>query len=104
MAKKALISKNEARGKDNAGYRVAEVVEVGSEFDVKEPELFWVDCADTIVEDNYWYDPNTSTFKKMPSGVDAAATAGIISKDANGNPTEKYQWNWDTETWSKVPL
>ena len=35
MAKKALISTIEPAGKDDSGYRVLEVVEVGQEFEIK---------------------------------------------------------------------
>jgi len=46
---KALISPNEPR---ESGFRVAEVV--AQEFPVAEP-LFWVDCPDNIIADEYWY-------------------------------------------------
>jgi hypothetical protein len=32
------------------------------------------------------------------------STAGELAVDAEGNPTEAYEWNWDTETWSKVQI
>ena len=32
------------------------------------------------------------------------ATAGELAVDAEGNPIETYEWNWDTETWSKVQI
>jgi hypothetical protein len=47
MAKKALVSTLEPRGKDNSGYRVVEVVEAGNEFEVHS-NLQWKDCADTV--------------------------------------------------------
>lgn len=57
---KALISPNEPR---QTGYRVAEVEP--QQFDVAEP-LFWVDCADDVVADQFWYDPSDQTIKPMP--------------------------------------
>jgi hypothetical protein len=60
---KALISPIEPR---ESGYRVAQVSE--QEFSVAEP-LFWVDCADSIVADQYWYDPEDQTIKLLPETV-----------------------------------
>lgn len=102
MAKKALVSTIEPRGKDNSGYRVLEVVDAANTFETH-PNLQWKDCADTIEMDKYWYDPASSSFKKLPAAVDQS-TAGELAVDAEGNPTEAYEWNWDTETWSKVQV
>jgi hypothetical protein len=57
---KALISTNEPR---ETGYRVAEVT--SQEFEVHS-SLFWVDCADNIVSDQFWYDPSDQTIKPVP--------------------------------------
>jgi sucrose-6-phosphate hydrolase SacC (GH32 family) len=57
---KALISPNEPR---ETGYRVAEVEP--KEFDVAEP-LFWVDCADDVVADQFWFDPQDQSIKPNP--------------------------------------
>jgi len=46
---KALISPMEPR---ESGFRVAEVS--AQDFPVADP-LFWVDCSDDIVADEYWY-------------------------------------------------
>lgn len=53
--KYALISPNEPV---EYGYRVAEVSD--QTFDVAEP-LFWVDCSDDIIADQFYYDINTQT-------------------------------------------
>lgn len=103
MAKKALVSTKEPRGKNDSGYRVLEVVELGNEFEVHS-SLEWKDCADTVEVNTYWYDPVSSSFKKLPSAVDAVETVGELAVDAEGNTTESYEWNWDTETWSKVQV
>lgn len=58
--KKALISSIEPR---ETGYRVAEVC--SQTFEVASP-LFWVDCADDVVADQFWYDPETQTFIAFP--------------------------------------
>lgn len=102
MAKKALVSTTEPRGKDNSGYRVVEVVEMGNEFEVHS-SLEWKDCVDTVEMDKYWYDPVSSLFKKLPEAVDQS-TAGELAVDDNGIYTEEYEWNWDSETWSKVQV
>jgi len=102
MAKKALINTTEPRGKDNSGYRVLEVVEVGNEFETH-PTLQWKDCPDTIEMDKYWYNPSTSVYKKLPHAVDQS-TAGELAVDAEGNPTEAYDWDWDNEAWTKVQV
>jgi hypothetical protein len=67
---KALISPNEPR---QTGYRVAEVEQ--QQFDVAEP-LFWVDCADDVVADQFWYDPADQTIKAMPQPEDVPLPEG----------------------------
>lgn len=57
---KALISPNEPR---ETGYRIAEVEP--QQFEVAAP-LFWVDCADDVVADQFWYDPQDQSIKPMP--------------------------------------
>jgi hypothetical protein len=57
---KALISSLEPR---ETGYRVADVAQEA--FDVSAP-LFWVDCADDVVADKFWYDPQDQTIKLAP--------------------------------------
>jgi hypothetical protein len=54
MAKKALISTVEPR---ESGYRVAQVEDEENIFEVA-PSLFWVDCADDVVADQFWYNPD----------------------------------------------
>lgn len=102
MAKKSLVSTIEPRGKDNSGYRVLEVVEQGQEFETHS-NLQWKDCPDHIKMDNYWYNPTANTFHKMPESVDQSV-AGELNVDADGNPTEAYEWDWDNETWTKVQI
>ena len=62
---KALIAPNEIR---EEGYRVAEIHETG--FEIALP-LFWVDCDDSIVADQYWFDPINNSFKEIPITQDA---------------------------------
>ena len=102
MAKKALVSTIEPSGKDNAGHRVLEVVDTANTFEVH-PNLQWKDCADTVESFKYWWDPASSSFKKLPDAVDQS-TAGELAVDANGNPTEQYVWDWDNEVWTKVAI
>lgn len=57
---KALISPIEF---SHTGYRVADIHPTG--FDVAQP-LFWVDCTDDVVADQFWYDPADQTIKPIP--------------------------------------
>lgn len=61
--KEALISINEPR---QTGYRVAQVEPAGQSFPVT-PDLFWVECADDVVADQFWYDPADQTIKPIPT-------------------------------------
>lgn len=63
--KKALIDPIQQR---ETGYRVAEVVNTGSEFPVGQP-YFWVDCADNVVADQFWYNPANSTIYPLPEAL-----------------------------------
>ena len=105
MAKKALVSKIESKGKNDSGYRVLDVVEVGNEFETHS-KFQWHDCADTVEMDKYWYDPTSSSFKKLPAAV-VPSTAGELAMDDTQDPPvakEAYEWNWDTETWIKIQI
>lgn len=73
--KKAIISPLETR---ETGYRVAQVVNDGEQFEIG-PPLFWQDCPDNIVADQFWFDPASSSFKILPSVI------GTILKDQNNS-------------------
>lgn len=65
---KALISPNEpiynyATPPVKIGVRIAETS--SQEFPVADP-LYWVDCADTVVAENYYYDGTTCVVKPTP--------------------------------------
>ena len=62
MTKKALISTVEPR---ESGYRVAQVEDAANIFEVA-PSLLWVDCADNVVADQFWYDPADQQIKPNP--------------------------------------
>jgi len=62
MAKKALISTVEPR---ESGYRVAQVEDANNIFEVGSG-LMWVDCADNVVADQFWYDPSDQLIKANP--------------------------------------
>ena len=68
MAKKALISTVEPR---ESGYRVAQVEDANNVFEVA-AGLEWVDCADNVVADQFWYDPQDKLIKANPVVVEAA--------------------------------
>ena len=67
MSKQALISPNEPR---ESGYRVAQVEPDGQTFEVGSP-LFWTPCADDVVADQFWYDPQDKLIKANPVVVEA---------------------------------
>jgi hypothetical protein len=62
MNMKALISTTEPR---ETGYRVAQVEPDADIFPVAST-LFWVDCADDVVADQFWFDPVDQTIKTVP--------------------------------------
>jgi len=66
--KKALISPNEPV---QAGYRVAQVEPAENIFLVADP-LYWVDCADDVIADQFWFDPSDETIKAVPVPPDSA--------------------------------
>jgi hypothetical protein len=68
MAKKALISTVEPR---ESGYRVAQVEDADNIFEVGSG-LEWVDCADNVVADQFWYDPTDELIKPFPVIVEDA--------------------------------
>jgi hypothetical protein len=70
MAKKALISTVEPR---ESGFRVAQVEEAANIFEVGS-SLIWVDCADDVVADKFWYDPSDELIKANPVVVVEAPT------------------------------
>lgn len=64
--KNALISPNEpaySYDKTVLGIRVAEVCD--TPFEVA-PPLFWVECADNVVADQFYYDTDTQTIIAKP--------------------------------------
>ena len=77
MAKKALISTVEPR---ESGYRVAQVEDEENIFEVA-PSLFWVDCADDVVADQFWYDPSDELIKANPIVVEEVVAAPTPTKE-----------------------
>lgn len=77
MAKKALISTIEPR---ESGYRVAQVEDAANTFEVG-AGLMWVDCADNVVADQFWYDPQDKLIKANPIVVQEAAPVIAPTKE-----------------------
>jgi hypothetical protein len=77
MTKKALISKIEPR---ESGYRVAQVEDAANIFEVA-PSLFWVDCADNVVADQFWYDPSDQLIKANPIVVQEVPATPAFTKE-----------------------
>jgi len=68
MSKQALVSPNEPRV---TGYRIAQVEPTDQIFPVGEP-LFWTECADDVIADQFWYDPTTKNIEPIPPVVPSA--------------------------------
>jgi hypothetical protein len=77
MAKKALISTVEPR---ESGYRVAQVEDAANVFEVA-PSMMWVDCADDVVADQFWYDPSDELIKANPVVVVEAPVVVAPTKE-----------------------
>jgi hypothetical protein len=60
--KKALIAPNEPA---QTGYRVAQVEPAENIFGVADP-LYWLDCNDDVIADQFWFDPTDNTIKAVP--------------------------------------
>lgn len=73
---KALISPLELR---ETGFRVAEIHSTG--FEVAQP-LFWIDCVDDVVADQFWYDPADETIKAIPEPV--VDTVNVVQPISQG--------------------
>jgi hypothetical protein len=76
--KKALISPQEQVNNfdGTTGYRVAQVEPAENIFDVA-GELHWVDCADDVVADQFYFDTTANTIleKPVPTPPPSANTA-----------------------------
>lgn len=63
--KKALICPNEPV---QNGYRIAQVEPTENIFGVADP-LYWTECADEVIADQWYYDPVDQTIKEVPIPV-----------------------------------
>jgi hypothetical protein len=65
--KKALISPNEVVTNFDAttGHRVAQVEDAQNIFDVASP-LYWTDCADDVVADQFYFDTTSNAILAKP--------------------------------------
>jgi hypothetical protein len=70
--KKALVCPNEPV---QNGYRVAQVEPAENIFGVAEP-LYWLDCNDDVVADQWYYDTTDKTIKEVPKPVVQPTTTG----------------------------
>jgi len=104
--KKALIDAQIKVGKDNLGVRISQVED--DEFPVASP-CYWVDCPDHIEADKYYYLESDGSFHKNPNATHKVADLHtdpetLLSEDADGNKTQQWVWNWDTEAWDKEDI
>jgi len=82
---KALISTIEPR---EQGYRVAQV-EPEAIFNNTE-QIYWIECPDHVVADEYWFNPVDNTFLIMPEPEPIPSTVvthGVQSLDTPTEPT-----------------
>ena len=65
--KKALISPQEQINNfdGTSGYRVAQVEDAQNIFDVANP-LYWTDCVDECVADQYYFDTTANAILEKP--------------------------------------
>lgn len=86
MNMKALVSSIEPR---ENGYRIAQVEPDNNTFPVAEG-LFWVNCQDDCVADQFWYDPQDKTIKPTPeqnATVESINMDGVIQPTVSGAET-----------------
>jgi hypothetical protein len=102
MAKKCLLNKIDPVGPNNEGYPVLEVVDSGSTFEASD-SFEWIDCPDDIVSFTQWYNPNNQTFHKLPAYIETGRDTPL-AVDENGVETEKYEFDWVNEVWTKVQI
>lgn len=79
--KQALISLNEPV---ETGYRVAQIADQSFEI---APPLFWVECADDVVADQFWYDPSDQTIKAMSAPESVPVNAALDQPTSTGSQT-----------------
>lgn len=63
--KKALICPNES---SYLGYRIAQVESAENIFGVADP-LYWIDCTDNVIADQWYFDANENVIKEIPAPV-----------------------------------
>jgi hypothetical protein len=107
MTKKALIDTNELAGQDDRGFPVIQVEDPTNIFDVC-PAMEWKDCPDNYTAWAWWWDPATNSFRPIPwHGIEPTAEQMAVvdeTKDAEGNYTQGYDFDWDTDTFYLVDL
>lgn len=98
MAKKALVSFSEPR---ENGYRIAQVEESDNTFETNS-SLEWHDCADDVLADHHWYDPNTSSIR--PLSYMTPFPDEELAVDADGVFLEEWTWDSDNDQWIKSTI
>ena len=63
--KRALISPQEV---NKYGQRIAQIEEVGDDFEVCTP-LYWMDCEDDVTVNHHYFDVKDNTIKLIPGTV-----------------------------------
>ena len=71
--KKALICPNEPVPN---GFRIAQVETETNIFSVADP-LYWMDCADEVVADFWYFDTNDQTIKEVPKPEPIKPMGGV---------------------------
>jgi hypothetical protein len=87
MAKQALISTIEPR---YTGFRVAQVVNSKADTFEVDDTLFWADCADDVVADEFWYNPDNQLIE--PNLGPAAPPSAEENKNTAVELLQETDW------------
>ena len=101
---KILVSFKEVTGEDSRGYSIVEANSDDITFPV-DSNLEWKDTDNTsVAPDYYWYDPITNSCRKEQIYINPEELLGELAVDSEGNKTEQYVWDWNTDAWTKVSI
>lgn len=86
MTKKALVSTTEIR---YTGYRIAQVVNSQAETFTVSTEMFWADCADNVVADEFWYNPDN---QQIEANLPPAPPTAEFNKNRATELLQETDW------------
>lgn len=85
--KKALISTIEPREHfdGSKGYRVAQVET--ETFPVSEPNLYWIDCDNNVIQDDFYFDTTVNAILPTPRKAISTGQASADQPTTSGTQT-----------------